>query len=406
MRIMSRPSLLLLCGFALLLAAGCANRTPKRVIDPIVLGQILARAMKPGDVILHDAGTIVMGPRTAEELVSGIEKQFADNSQQDLEGVLRKLQETRNLEEWTLPVATRFAVKAEKLPQLCDSYVRNFVLLRLRGLPRKLKKIQLDAQRESGEAVGTCSFKVIKGGIISNQTGERVRFSGKLFFLDLGSHGRVLLGMMLKARQLELQKPVQEFLLIVPEDKGDSLNLSHIVDAAAKQLYEKIGREWTVVFTLATRKGTGNGFRTLGLRRNALPMANGDIMQLESLKVRIGRSGPVGSALSPAETHVVLEVANKALAQHMKAGTLKEYRDGDFKRDSRAFLDAAGKYAADTMGIGKVTIISSVGEIGEKGQVKLSIPAVFAKRGSEWVFIPPKKTLLPNNPEDNSRPSI
>ena len=123
-------------------------------------------------------------------------------------------------------------------------------------------------------------------------------------------------------------------------------------------------------------------------------------------RIRLAFTGIGGAPTSPQPLHVVLEVANKALAQHMKAGTLKEYRDGDFKRDSRAFLDAAGKYAADTMGIGKVTIISSVGEIGEKGQVKLSIPAVFAKRGSEWVFIPHKKTLLPNNPEDNSRPSI
>lgn len=393
----------LLCGFATLLMAGCANQPPRHRVDAAVVREVLAKVMKPGDVLLHDGGMVVMGPRNAAELVSGLEKHLSETPQLDLEGILRKLQEVQNQEAWVLPMKTRFDFEPEKLSKLCDSYVRNFVLLRLRGLPKKLKTIQLDAERENGETVGSCSYKVIPGGITSTLTGERIAYSGKLFYADLGAQGVVHLAPMLRARQLDMAKPVQEFLLIVPEDKADALSLSRIVEATANQMYKKIGPEWAVAFTLAKRRTDGTGVGSLGLRRIAVAMANGEIMQLESIRLHVGRSGPAGGALSPADTHVVLEVANVALGQHMKAGTLKEYRDGDFERDSRAFLEAAGSYAADTIGIGKVAIVSSFGEIAENGQLKLNIPAIFVKQGNEWVFEPPKKSPVP---DEKSLPSI
>ena len=395
-----KPVLLLCCGLSLLTVTGCGHQPPRRQIDGAAVNRVLAQVMEPGDVLLNGGGAVVIGPRNTAELVSGIERQIAE-SPRDFKGMLRRFQETQNLEEWTLPLQTRFAVDADKLSALCDSYLSNIVLLRLRGFPEPLKRIRLDAARATGETVGTCGYRVIRGGIVSDRTGERIGYGGKLFFLDLETYGRVHIGPTLKARQLELAKPVQELLLIVPEDRVDGLTLSGIVAGTAKRLYARLGEEWTFAFTLAKQHGTGKDFKPLGIRRNAVPMANGEIMQMESLRLQIGRPG--GGDLTAADARIVLEVANPALARHMKAGTLEAYRDNELERDSRGFLDTAGIYAADTIGIGTVVIVSSVGEIVEKGAVKLSIPAVFTKQGGAWVFQPPKKSPLP---DDNARPSI
>jgi len=213
--------------------------------------------------------------------------------------------------------------------------------------------------------------------------------------LARANFGATSIGQTLVLHRFDMADPVQEFLLVVPEGNSDGLNLSRIIDAVAKGLYEHLGTGWNIAFPVARDKGDGKGFSALGVRRIAVRMANGEIMQLESIRVQVARRGPDGVDLSAPGTHVALEVANLALARHRQAGTVQQYIDGNFRRDSRAFLEAAGIYAADETGIGRVTITSTAGERTARGRTQRTMPERSVRQNGERVSGVPKKPLGP-----------
>jgi len=346
--------------------------------------------VKPGHIRFPSGAQVIVGPESATGWIAKLEKQLNKHLKRDPKDVFKNLGNASKSATWTIPIVVPYSTSPDKIPAICEDYIAYFFLPRVRAIPPKIKNLQLKVSLKGGEVERTCSHRVEGQRVISENSDTPINPALNFRRLDLGDIGYVMLAQTSVLRRLDMEKPILEYIMIVPKQKHDGIEISQYVERSAKYLYSKSKGTSNFAFVIGQQGSTPSAFKPTGLRRIAVRTQDNSILQINNIKFGTGRTISRSAVkLSPKDFSVQVYVDNTSLARHMKSKTVDEYVKVGIYGDSRLYMKLVGEYAAKQWNSNNVIIISNA-RTGKRG-MRMSFPVVFAKRGEEWIAERPKK---------------
>lgn len=358
----------------------------------------LIQNIETGVLRFTSGSQMLMEIRSRADVLKKIENHKSTRSKKlSKEEILKLLQASlsKNLKR-SIIVPDDFIDKS--LQPFCDQYLSYVYFPRVGIAAPGFKTLSIDVKNENGESAGVCKYSASDRKIISELTGQQIKPVLQLEQLDLGKLGKVSVAPLHVMRRFDSKKPVQEYLLLVPNVQLGVAGYLDYVNGAAKQLFAKSDGSIDFSFVVAKRDADALAFTPTGIRRMLSLQVNGDILSHAGIGMRVEGLNAKNKGQARKDPSALVYFDNETLRDFLNVKNkqkMKSYFAKGIYTDSKKYLKAFGEYAAEQMGLDKVKIISAVqiSKAGKKVNIMLSV--TYIKEDGIWrvlrpVVVPPE----------------
>jgi hypothetical protein len=339
--------------------------------------------LRSGHMQFPTGAEIVVMPSSLDEAIVVQDKMLRSFFSGSKEEQINRIFKPRDPAVWTTPIYVPSETPQESLPAVCDAYVEFVIIPRTRTIPARIKTLKVTAARREGEPMETCTYRWEDQTFISSKTGRAIKPRLEMRQLDLGNLGTVSVAPSLTVRRFDLEKSVREYLLLIPNDGTEDISPQRFIGATAKHLYSQLGDSHYIAFVVLRAGSSAKRYKATGLRRIAVPTADGSILQLIDIKHSMGtRLSAPETTLTRADFLLQIVFDSHNLAQHMKAKTLSAYNNDEHQRDSVRVLRSVGRNIAEQLGYTKMAISSHASITNPL--MRMTLPMLFEKQSGNW----------------------
>ncbi len=299
------------------------------------------------------------------------------------------------VQNWMLKLAVVKRPPDHALELICDEYVGYVLQPRMRPLSPKIDELTIEIRDPKHEQTEKCEYQVKNRLGLFTLDGSMLPRNGyKFAYMDLAESGKVLFAILTMTRDLFTPKLVTDVLIIVPTPVTDTSKLSKYLTAAAQKFYADVeDNNYVFRFQALTAGSQPGRFRLPGRTVTAYKDGKDQLVLVQSIAYKFSNlqksDGNMGKMQNFIEILALNQNLSNALATGGGGAEAKQYVSAGIYEDSRAILNAAGVYAADTFDVNRVIVVSKEPFPGRRQGIR--IPVVFERSGGAWVAINRRK---------------